>query len=60
MIALVTGAIIVLMAGTAFAKKVSTGLSNLMTPTDPPGTCTVKAGRGQGGGEIKEQHHEAC
>ena len=48
------------LAGPAFAKKVATGPSDVQGPTDPPGTCTVKAGQGQGSGEIKEQHHGAC
>ena len=38
-------------AGGAFAAK---------SETFSKGTCTVKAGKGQGGGEIKEQHHGQC
>jgi hypothetical protein len=37
--------------GTAFAAK---------TTTFDKGTCTTKAGQGQGGGEIKDQHHGQC
>jgi hypothetical protein len=38
-------------AGGAFAAK---------TETFAKGTCTVKAGQGGGGGEIKDQHHGQC
>jgi hypothetical protein len=38
-------------AGGAFAAK---------TETFSKGTCTVKAGQGGGGGEIKDQHHGQC
>jgi Tfp pilus assembly major pilin PilA len=38
----------------AFAAKTTT------EPPESPGTCTVKAGNGQGGGEIKESHHGTC
>ena len=38
-------------APSAFAAK---------TQTFSKGTCTVKAGQGQGGGEIKDQHHGQC
>jgi hypothetical protein len=38
-------------AGGAFAAK---------SETFSKGTCTVKAGQGGGGGEIKEQHHGQC
>ena len=37
--------------GTAFAAK---------TSTFEKGTCTVKAGQGQGGGETKDLHHGQC
>ena len=40
--------------GVAFAAKTTT------EPPDSPGTCTVKAGNGNGGGEIKESHHGTC
>jgi hypothetical protein len=38
-------------AGGAFAAK---------TTTFEKGACVTKAGQGQGGGEIKEQHHGQC
>jgi hypothetical protein len=38
-------------AGGAFAAK---------TTTFSKGACVTKAGQGQGGGEIKEQHHGQC
>jgi hypothetical protein len=38
-------------AGGAFAAK---------TETFSKGTCTVKAGQGGGGGEIKDLHHGQC
>ncbi len=38
-------------APSAFAAK---------TMTFSKGTCTEKAGQGQGGGEIKDQHHGQC
>ena len=38
-------------AGGAFAAK---------TETFTKGTCTVKAGKGGGSGEIKELHHGQC
>ncbi len=37
--------------GGAFAAK---------TQTFEKGVCTVKAGKGQGSGEIKEEHHGQC
>jgi hypothetical protein len=38
-------------AGGAFAAK---------STTFSKGACVTKAGQGQGGGEIKGQHHGAC
>jgi hypothetical protein len=38
-------------APSAFAAK---------TSTFDKGTCTVKAGQGDGSGEIKDQHHGQC
>ena len=38
-------------APSAFAAK---------TSTFDKGTCQVKAGQGQGGGEIKDRHHGSC
>jgi cytochrome b len=38
-------------AGGAFAAK---------STTFSKGACVTKAGQGQGGGEIKDQHHGAC
>ena len=38
-------------AGGAFAAK---------TETFSKGTCTVKAGKGGGSGEVKELHHGQC
>jgi hypothetical protein len=38
-------------AGGAFAAK---------STTFSKGACVTKAGQGQGGGEIKDQHHGSC
>jgi hypothetical protein len=37
-----------------------TGAFAAKTTTFDKGACVTKAGQGQGGGEIKEQHHGQC
>jgi len=50
-VALIMALSMSLAAGSAFAAK---------STTFSKGSCVTKAGQGQGGGEIKDQHHGAC
>ena len=65
-VALVMAALVVATAMPAFAQRGDnpgtqrSGPSTTQGPTEPPGTCEVRQGQGQGGGAVVESHHGAC
>jgi hypothetical protein len=65
-VGLVMAAIVVAMAMPSFAQRgdnpgtTRTGPSETQGPTEPPGTCEVRQGQGQGGGAVVESNRGAC